>query len=170
MSDNDSYIEDEKDYDIDANSRAPVHILSKFPKLVKQGPNNNQQEKVMEISKPFGMNFHVTNPDRVPTRPPRPSAHIDLSTSPTRTSLKADNNQEDEEELYDSDEEDAYERNILALTTSMAFDTPRDRQSRAFDPAMPMPDSADLGSSMREGRDTIVVRHIASNVCFPIAD
>jgi hypothetical protein len=103
------------------------------------------------------MNFHVTNPDFVPTRPPRPSAHLDLGTSPNRTPLKSDREEEDINDEEDDMEEDAYERNILALTTSMAFDTPRDRESRTFDTSLPLPDSVDLGSSMKEGRDTIVV-------------
>lgn len=160
IQDSDSYIDDEKDYEDFDNSRAPVNILSKFPKLVKQNPNTTTQDKPMEISKPYGMNFHVTNPDNVPVRPPRPSAHIDLSTSPQRALLKPNKDRhEEEEDAHDADEQEVYERNILALTSSMAFDTPRDRQSRAFDPNMPMPSSADLASSMRDGRDTIVVSH-----------
>lgn len=156
LDDGDSYMEDEKHWEDEAVANAPTHILSKFPKLSK---NNVSNEKPMEISKPFGMNFHVTNPDYVPTRPPRPSAQLDLNTSPKRSSTLQED-EEDVENLSDSHDQDAYQRNILALTTSMAFDTPRDRQSRAFESPMPMPDSADLGSSMRDGRDTIVVSQI----------
>lgn len=158
LSDDDSYLDDEKYSEPDAIANVPTHILFKFPKLGKESKGTGQQEKPMEISKPFGMNLHVTNPDFVPTRPPRPSAHIDLGHPGNLTpmnALKEDDNIIDDDE--EDDEEEVYERNILALTTSMAFDTPRDRQSRAFDPSLPLPDSADIGTSMKDGRDTIVV-------------
>lgn len=158
LSDKDSYLENEKQLDADADATVPTHILSKFPKLGKQSGGVASHEKPMEISKPFGMNFHVTNPDFVPTRPPRPSAHFDLSTSPRRVSARQGTEDDDIDEDDEDEDEDAYERNILALTTSMAFDTPRDRHSRAFDASLPLPDSADLGYSMNDGRDTIVVR------------
>jgi hypothetical protein len=155
LSDGDSYMEDEKYGDLDSAPTASANILAKFPKL----NNSTSREKPMEISKPFGMNFHVTNPDRAPPRPPRPSAHFDLSTSPSRVLTRANSIDEDDEtETLDGGDEDVYERNILALTSSMAFDTPRiGRQSRMFDDTETMPDYGDLGSNMDNGRDTIVV-------------
>lgn len=115
-------------------------------------------EKQLEISKPYGMQMPVTDPRCAPQRPPRPSAQIDFNTSPTRV-LQQTNQKQNYEDMSPRDQEE-YERNILALTTSMAFDTPRiERYSRSFAKAGERDIDIETASASADGlgRDTIVV-------------